>query len=151
MVGNPKWWELTRHRSYQEDIKPKMVSTEFGHSGSFAIDYSGAFVVERGYIWNLKAKQFRQHLKYEEVYLAFFASDFMNTLLELYGERLAGADVYKLGQSYVKSVPLTDFSLQVFEKYLPELRRFAKMMKTDEYWDVSELNALVNQIMTYVE
>ena len=151
MRRNPRWWELSEHRNYLEEKIPKMVSTEFGHAGSFAIDYEGDFVVERGYIWKVKASRLKPRLKYEEAYLAFFASDYFNTLLEFYGERLAGAEVYKLGMSYVKNVLLPDFSLPALERFVPELRTFAKLMKDDEYWDKSELNALVNKMMKYVE
>lgn len=151
MQGKPFWWDLTRHRSYLEEKKPKMLSTEFGHSGSFAIDYEGDFVIERGYIWNLNKKIFKQQMKYTEAYLAIFVSDYVNTLLEFYGEKLAGAEVYKLGLSYVKNVPLPDLSLPVFEKYIPQLRNFAKMMKEDAYWDTADLNALVNEMMSYVK
>ena len=151
MKDNPYWWDLTRHRSYLEDVKPKLLSTEFGHSGSFAIDYEGVFVVERGYIWNPNKKVFKQHIKYAEAYLAFFVSEYMNTLLEFYGDKLAGAEVYKLGFSYVKNVPLPDLSLPVFEKYIPLLRQFAKMMKEDAFWDTAELNTLVKEMMSYAE
>lgn len=151
MKDNPCWWELTRHRSYLEEEKPKMLSTEFGHAGSFAIDYEGDFVVERGYIWNLNKRVFKQQMKYAEAYLAFFVSDYMNTLLEFYGEKLAGAEVYKLGLSYVKNVPLPNLSLQIFEMYIPQLRHFAQMMKEDAYWDITELNALVNEMMSYAQ
>lgn len=151
MKDNPNWWDLTRHRSYLEEKKPKMISTEFGHSGSFAIDYSGDYVVERGYIWNPNRKVFKQQMKYAEAYLAFFVSNYMNTLLELYGEKLAGAEVYKMGLSYVKNVPLPDLSLSVFEKFIPQLRGFAKVMREDAYWDTTKLNALVNEMMSYVE
>lgn len=150
MQNNPLWWDLTRHRSYLEEKTSKMVSTEFGHAGSFAIDYDGDFVVERGYIWKLNAR-FRPRMKYEEAYLAFFSSDYINKLLEFYGERLAGAEVYKLGLSYVRNVPLPDFSLPACERFVPEFRTFAKLMKNDEYWDRTELNALVNEMMKYVE
>lgn len=151
MQNNPLWWDLTRHRSYLENKTSKMVSTEFGHAGSFAIDYDGEFVVERGYIWKLNPSLFKPLIKFEEAYLAFFASDYMNTLLEIYGERLAGAEVYKFGFSYVKNVPLPVFSLPAFERFVPELRTFAKRMKNDEYWDRAELNTLVNEMMKYVE
>lgn len=151
MQNSPLWWDLTRHRSYLEEKRTKMVSTEFGHAGSFAIDYEGDFVVERGYIWKPKSSKLMPQMKYEEAYLAFFASDYMNTLLEFYGERLAGAEVYKLGLSYVKNVPLPDFSLPLFETFIPELRTFAKLMKNDEFWDKTELNALVNKMMKYAE
>lgn len=151
MLGNPCWWDLTRHRNYMEEKKPKMLSTEFGHSGSFAIDYEGEFVVERGYIWSLNKKVFKKQMKYAEAYLAFFVSGYMNTMLEFYGEKLAGAEVYKLGLSYVKNVPLPDLTLPVFEKYIPQLRHFAQQMKEDAYWNIEELNSLVKEMMSYVE
>ena len=147
--GKNNWWELTRHRNYLEDKKPKMISTEFGHSGSFAIDYSGEYVVERGYIWVLNNRKFRAKLKYEEAYLAFFVSDYMNTLLDFYGERLAGAEVYKLGLSYVKNVPLPDLSLPIYEKYIPKLRHYAQLMKDGVFWETNELNALIKEMMNY--
>ena len=151
MRRNPRWWELSEHRNYLEEKTSKMVSTEFGHAGSFAIDYEGDFVVERGYIWKVKASRLKPRMKYEEAYLAFFSSDYFNTLLEFYGERLAGAEVYKLGLSYVKNVLLPDFNHPAFERFVPELRTFAKLMRNDEYWDKSELNALVNKMMKYAE
>lgn len=151
MKDNPNWWDLTRHRNYLEEKYPKMLSTEFGHAGSFAIDYEGEYVVERGYIWNPNKKMFKQQMKYAEAYLAFFVSDYMNTLLEFYGEKLAGAEVYKLGLSYIKNVPLPDLSLPVFEMYVPQLRHFAQMMKEDAYWDIAELNALVKEMMSYAQ
>ena len=149
--NNPCWWELTRRRSYLEEKNPKMLSTEFGHSGSFAIDYNGEFVAERGYVWNLNKKIFKQRLKYEEAYLAFFASEYMNTLLDLYGEKLAGANVYKLGMSNVKNVPLPDFSNEYYVKFIPKLRYFAQLMKDDKYWDRAELDNLVTEMMAYVK
>ena len=149
--GNPRWWELSEHRSYLEEKTPKMVSTEFGHAGSFAIDYSGEYVVERGCIWKLDPKKFTHQNKYEEAYVAFFASEYMNTLLSFYGERLAGAEVYKLGPSYVRNVLLPDFSLRLYGKFVTELRRFAQLMRDDDYWDMSELNMLVNEMMKYVK
>ena len=134
-----------------EAKNPKLVSTEFGHSGSFAIDYDGEYVVERGYIWNLNKQIFKQGLKFEESYLAFFASEYTDILLDLYGEKLAGADVYKLGMSDVKNMPLPDLSLEPYERFIPRLRYFAQLMKNDTYWDKAELDALVNEMMAYVK
>lgn len=150
MRGNPRWWELSEHRSWQEEKKPKLVSTEFGNAGSFAIDYSGEFVVERGSMWVLQGKEFKPQMKYNEAYLALFTSNYMNRLLEIYGEQLAGGEVYKLGKAYIKNVPLPDFSSPVFERFVPELRSFAKLMKDDVYWDSAILNGLVKEIFSYV-
>lgn len=150
MKGNPRWWELSEHRNWQEEKKAKLVSTEFGHAGSFAIDYSGEYVVERGNMWLLRGKNFKPQMKYNEAYLALFTSNYMNTLLEIYGDQLAGGDVYKLGKAYIKNIPLPDFSHPIFERFIPELRNFAKLMKDDKYWDTDTLNELVKEIFSYV-
>ena len=149
--GSPRWWDLSEHRVYLEEKNPKLISTEFGHAGSFAIDYSGDYVVQRGYIWSLKSTKFTPQYKYAEAYLAFFTSSYMNVLLGFYGERLAGAEVYRMGASYVRNVLLPDLSLPIYRQYIPELRRYAKLMKEDQYWDTSDLNALVNEMMKYAE
>lgn len=151
MRGNPRWWELSEHRKWQEEKKPKLVSTEFGNAGSFAIDYNGEYVVERGNMWMLRGKEFKPQMKYNEAYLALFTSSYMNRLLEIYGEQLAGGEVYKLGKAYVKDIPLPDFSNPIFERFIPELRSFAKLMKDDVYWSANELNSLVKDIYFYGE
>ncbi len=150
MRGNPRWWELSEHRSWQEEKKPKLVSTEFGKAGSFAIDYTGEYVVERGSMWLLQGKGFKPQMKYNEVYLSFFTSNYMNRLLEIYGEQLAGGGVYKLGKAYIKNLPLPDFSNAMFEKFIPDLKSFAKMMKDDLYWDTDALDELIKEIFSYV-
>ena len=99
----------------------------------------------------MNSKKFKPVQKYEEAYLAFFSSSYMNTLLEFFGDRLAGAEVYRMGASYVRNVLVPDLSLPIFEQYIPELRRFAKLMKEDEYWEAAELNSLVNEMMKHVE
>ncbi|WP_027450946.1 HsdM family class I SAM-dependent methyltransferase [Xylanibacter brevis] len=149
--GNPRWWELSEHRSWQEEKKPKFVSTEFGHAGSFAIDYEGDYVVERGTMWDLGKKGWNPRMKYFEAYLAILNSPYFNVILGIYGEQLAGGDVFKLGKSYVGNLPLPDLSMPVYERYIPELRRFAQLMKEDLYWDAERLESLVREIYSYGE
>lgn len=150
MRGNTRWWELSEHRSWQEEKRPKLVSTEFGKAGSFAIDYTGEYVVERGSMWILQGKGFKPQMKYNEIYLAFFTSSYMNRLLEIYGEPLAGGETYKLGKAYIKNLPLPDFSNSTFEQIIPELKIFAKKMKDDIYWETDALDELVKGIFSYV-
>lgn len=151
--GNPRWWELSEHRAWQEEMKTKLVSTEFGNAGSFAIDYSGEYVVERGNMWELRSAKIHPQIqmKFYEAYLAFFCSSYMDELLELYGEPLAGDEVYKLGKAYVKDIPLPDLSRPLFNKFIPKLRYFSTLMKADEYWSIDELDSLVKEIMNNVE
>jgi len=151
MRDNPRWWELSEHRSWQEEKNPKLISTEFGHAGSFAIDYSGEFVVERGTMWEFRKKKWNPRMKYFEAYLAILNSSYFNVILSIFGEQLAGGDVYKLGRSYIKNLPLPDLTLSINERYIPELRRFAQLMKDDLYWDAEELGSLVKEIYSYVK
>ena len=71
-------------------------------------------------------------------------------MLEIYGDQLAGGEVYKLGKAYIKNISLPDFSNPIFERFIPELRSFAKLMKDDVYWDADTLNDLVKEIFSYV-
>ena len=50
-IDPSRWWELTWHRNWLEERKPKIVSTYFGDAGSFAWDFDGRFVVVQGYGW----------------------------------------------------------------------------------------------------
>lgn len=146
-----KWWILSEHRVWQEGKVVKLVSTEFGHSGSFAIDYTGEYVVERGNMWAFNVPGFKPTLKYYEAYLAVFNSNYWNNVLRIYGSQLSGGDVYKLGMTYVGNIPIPDLSNQMYESFIPRLRSFATKMKNEEYWDDEELNALVDEIVNYGE
>lgn len=149
LKGNPRWWELSEHCAWQEVKELKFVSSEFGHAGSFAIDYEGEYVVERGTMWEFRKKGWAPKVKYLEAYLAILNSSFINMVLSIYGEQLAGGDVYKLGKSYIGNLPLPDLSQSYYEHYIPELRRFAQLMKDDLYWDAEELRSLVKEIFLY--
>lgn len=151
LKGNPRWWELSEHCAWQEVKELKLVSSEFGHAGSYAIDYQGEFVVERGTMWEFRKKRWNPRVKYFEAYLAILNSPYFNSILGIYGEQLAGGDVYKLGKSYIGSLPLPDLMHPLYERYISELRRFAQLMKEDLYWDAEELESLVKEIYSYGE
>lgn len=146
-----KWWILSKHRSWQVEKKMKLVSTEFGGSGSFAIDYTGEYVVERGNMWMFNRPGFRPALKYYEAYLALFNSYYWNKVLSIFGSQLAGGNVYRLGMAYVKNIPLPDLTNELFSEFIPKLRSFAKAMKENEYWEEEELNILVKEILNHGE
>jgi len=147
ITDKDRWWELTRNRPWQAERKPKMVSTEFGKSGSFAIDYQGNFVVERGFAWKLKDADETQFKKYAEAYLAIFNSGYMNQLLSMYADQLAGGDIYRLGLASVRAIPIPDLRRDVFSKYINTLRVFSLAMAEGDYWDEEELDECVKSIM----
>ncbi|ARN71137.1 hypothetical protein BST91_05465 [Nonlabens tegetincola] len=102
-AGINQWWTLTRPRNWQYKKFPKLISTEFGKSGSFGFDSKGNFVVERGNAW-IPKKEFTVNDYY--FYLAFFNSTFFDNLLSIYSKQLAGGKWYDLGKKYTKNIPI---------------------------------------------
>ncbi|WP_310558699.1 N-6 DNA methylase [Flavobacterium sp.] len=108
-----KWWGLSRVYKWLCENNSKLVSTEFGKAGYFAIDTTGEYKVERGNAWSIKkSKSINQN---EEdlnfAYLAFFCSEFFNKLLALYSKQIAGGQYY-LGGKFVNDIPIPDLTLE---------------------------------------
>lgn len=107
--GISEWWGLTRPRNSQFEKKPKLISTEFGKSDSFAFDKKGVFVVERGNTWTPR-KTFNESDYY--FYLAVFSSNFFDKLLSIYSKQLAGGNWFDLGKMYTSQIPIPDVHLE---------------------------------------
>lgn len=105
-INPEKWWCLTRPRPWQYEFKTKIVSTEFGKSGSFSIDKVGNYVVERGLCW----RPLNDNLNICDYYsyLSILNSKVFDRLLSIYSRQLAGG-AYNLEAKYVKSIPLPNF------------------------------------------
>jgi type I restriction-modification system DNA methylase subunit len=97
------WWYLSEHRAWLRKPNLKLISAEFGNSGSFGLDKSGGFVVERGNAW-IPKKEFSINAYY--FYLALFNSSFFDNLLSIYSKQLAGGKWYDLGKKYTKNIPI---------------------------------------------
>jgi hypothetical protein len=102
-AGINQWWTLTRPRNWQFKKFPKLISTEFGKSGSFGFDLKGYYVVERGNAW-IPKKEFSNSDYF--FYLALFNSTFFDNLLSIYSKQLAGGKWYDLGKKYTKNIPI---------------------------------------------
>lgn len=108
-AGINYWWELTRPRNWQFEVKKKFISTEFGNSSSFAIDMKGDFVVERGYAWQPKKKLEKNDYYF---YLSLFSSPFFDKLLSIYSKQLAGGKWYDLGKRNTKEIPIPNVHIE---------------------------------------
>ena len=129
--GVNNWWELTRPRNWQFTKKEKLVSTEFGKSGSFAYDVKGEFVIERGNGW-IPKKEFKNE-NYYYFYLSVFNSSFFKELLSIYSKQLAGGKWYDLGKKYTANIPIPEITEElenspIFEK----LVHFGKQINNGE-------------------
>lgn len=102
---NTNWWYLSEHRTWLLKDEPRLVSTRFGKSDSFAFDIDGKFIVENGGAF-LPKKAFESLNDYY-FYLAIFSSHFFDKLLSIYSSRqLAGGDWYDLGKKHTKEIPI---------------------------------------------
>lgn len=141
-IDSTKWWALTRPRNWQFSRCPKMVSTEFGKSGSFAFDDTGDFVVERGLVWIPKNSDFDTDDYYR--YIALMNSPFFDSLLELFSNELIGG-VYNLETKYIKNIPLPLFGQM--QRDLSELfYDFGRQMSNGKLVKVDFLDKLVRSV-----
>lgn len=99
------WWELTRHRSWQEKPILKLVSTYFGKKGSFAWDEGGDYVVVQGYAWLIKGLGGTLSREIWLAYLALINSDLFEALLSATSDNVGGGQ-WNLSIRYVRHLPI---------------------------------------------
>ena len=106
--GSEKWWHLSEHRAWLLKETPRLVSTRFGNSNSFAFDTMGEFVVENGNAF-LPKKEFELDSYF--FYLAIFSTPLFDKLLSIYSKQLSGGKWYDLGAKYSGEIPIPDIFL----------------------------------------
>jgi len=123
------WWFLSEHRAWLRKKYPKLVSTEFGHSGSFAFDIKGEFVVQNGNAW-IPKKEFRNK-DYHYFYLSIFNSHFFDKLLSIYSKELLKG--YDLGRKYTANIPIPEITEELENSFVFEkLVQFGKQISSGE-------------------
>lgn len=115
----PRWWTLTRERQWQVRKLPKLVSTYFGDSGSFAFDAEGEFVVVQGHAWVWKRQNESESIEAALLpfassplpwaYAALLNSRTFERLLSHYCPRVQGGQ-FNLSKRFVDAVPIPDLS-----------------------------------------
>ena len=140
-----KWWVLTRDRSWQRAMQPKLVSTEFGKAGNFGFDKTGEYVVERGSAWFLLNEENIPQESYY-AYLAIFNSEKMNTLLQIYSRQLAGGSWYSLDAKNVGKIPLPNFEHESNNEFFPILLNFGLSMVNHEIYNPKDLEQILFEI-----
>ena len=112
------WWELYRKRSWQATLSPRLVSTYFGESGSFAFDDAGKHVTVNGHAW-VWAKgpvpiSADMRVPFEQTpavwaYLAVLNSRAFERIVSLFSLRLQGGQL-RLEKRFLSQVPLPDLT-----------------------------------------
>jgi adenine-specific DNA-methyltransferase len=122
------WWLLTRHRTWQVERTPKLVSTYYGDAGSFAWDDTGDYVVVQGYVWLPKKSFGTRGLPrlMGMAYLAIVNSPLFSTLLSGYSKQVSGGQWY-LSKQFVDNIPIPDlFDPEVRHDLVDELAQFGE-------------------------
>ncbi len=121
-VGD-QWWQLAEPRSWQRERASKLVSTYFGHQGSFAYDDVGATVVHQGHAWIWRREPIVKEstvgdeapsLSFHETelpwaYLALLNSPVFELALGAFCPRVQGGQL-NLSARFVKKVFIPDLS-----------------------------------------
>lgn len=127
------WWTLSDHRAWLREKYPKLISKEFGSSGSFAFDKEGELVVARGNGWIPKVP-FNNNDHYY-FYLSIFNSNFFEELLSIYSKQLAGGKWYDLGKKYTSNIPIPKIT-----KELEETIAYKKLVFTGKQISNGDIN-----------
>jgi len=144
------WWSLSDYAPRLLPITPKLISTEFGHSGSFAFDKDGEYVVERGNAW-IPKKEFKKE-DYYYFYLALFNSSFFEELLSIYSKQLAGGKWYDLGKKYTSEIPIPEITSELEQSFVYEkLVEFGKQISLGEFFYFNLIDDYLKEYIYKVE
>lgn len=142
------WWVLSEHRAWLRSRYPKLVSTEFGHSGSFAFDKEGHFVVERGNAW-IPKKEFKKE-DYYYFYLALFNSSFFDELLSIFSKEILNG--YDLGKKYTSEIPIPEITTELEQSFVYEkLVDFGKEISLGEFFYFNLIDDYLKEYIYKVE
>jgi len=111
-----KWWELSEKRAWQATRAPRLISTYFGESGSFAFDEAGQYITVNGHAWfwakDTVALCEDTQVPFEQTpaiwaYLAILNSKAFEEIMSLFSVRLQGGQM-RLEARFLSQVPLPD-------------------------------------------
>lgn len=146
--GANLWWELTRPRNWQYTKYSKLISTEFGHSGSFAFDKKGECVVERGNAW-IPKKEFKNE-DYYYFYLALFNSSFFDELLSIFSKEILKG--YDIGTKYTSEIPIPEITTELEQSFVYEkLVEFGKQISNNEFFYFNLIDDYLKEYIYKVE
>ncbi len=136
------WWTLNRHRTWQVEKAPKIVSTYFGKAGSFGWDSSGDYIAVQGYAWFLKKSSiFPENLGL--AYLAILSCPFINNLLASVSNHV-GRGQWNLSIRYIENMPIPDLTASNLDvDTLESLHKIGGLISSGEDFDDRALNELV--------
>lgn len=160
------WWNLHRRRSGATVADPKLVSTNFGASGSFAYNQDGGLAVLQGHAWIWQEQLGNAGIKLDSsdedgddksfdfhasplpwAYLAVLNSFFFSELLAYACPRVQGGQ-FELARKYLDAVHLPDLSAQdeTNTSLLAKMARIGRAIHSDKEVNWDELDALTKRV-----
>ena len=123
------WWSLSRHRKWELEREPRIVSKYFGAAGAFAIDLDSEYVVVQGFSWFL-----RDRSTWENVgsgadddrpgladilcgYAAICNSTVFGRLLRIFSPHVVGGQ-FDLSPRYVGEIPIPNLEMLMTDEKL---------------------------------
>jgi adenine-specific DNA-methyltransferase len=116
-INPDRWWELTRHRSWQLHSKPKIVSAYFGDRGSFTWDDLGEYVIVQGFGWLPRKQTMTVDPRIGYAYLSVLNSAIFSDLLSATSNNVGGGQ-WDLSPRFINNVRLPDITDSVFSQDL---------------------------------
>lgn len=134
--GEENWWLLSERRAWQGRLAPRLVSANFGGSGSFAFDSRGDYVTVNGNAWfwarETVCSPGEEPTSFEDsqavwAYLALLNSQVFERIVSLFSVRLQGGQL-RLEKRFLSSIPMPDVTdeSQVAPETAGELVRWGK-------------------------
>jgi len=146
-LSGRNWWELSEKRAWQSMPAPRLFSTYFGGSGSFAFDEDGQYVSVNGHAW-LWTKETSDFYKDTQVsfsqtpavwaYLAILNSKKFEEIMSLFSLRLQGGQI-RLERRFLSQIPLPDVTDEMScpREVLSDLYDLGKAIHNGELKDIT--------------
>lgn len=150
------WYLPTRPGTWQYEKQPKLATTYFASSGSFAYDDSGDFVVVQGFAWLYKAKlapkytldlQWALHsTSLPWAYVTLLNSALFEEVLSCYCPSVQGGQ-FDLSNRFVKKVPIPNLrDPHISASLLKQMADIGQRIRDGELEDCQEeANALAHR------
>jgi hypothetical protein len=143
-IGATGWWQLTRNRlQMTQSRSPKLLSTYFGTTGSFAWDASGDRVVVQGYAW---VPKHRAGHTVAQAYVPILNSAIFADLLAARSNNVGGGQ-WNLSVRFVEDLPLPHLSLTTNRSLVRQLLDLSERIEVHALGGLPESDRLaINEL-----
>ena len=143
-IDTSTWWQLTRKRDVFIKKKPKIVSTYFGHAGSFAWDEKGEHVVVQGYCWEPRSPAMNT-AEIGHAVVAVMSSGVARKLIAAVSNNLAGGQ-FNLSKRFLSKMPFVDMTDERLAQHVVNLAVMGRAIGHGDEVDGKMVDRLVEDL-----